>query len=95
MSIAIRIAGTARRLFQPTVGELKNSQTGSVVPLWGSNFGHISYPLENVEMSLLLGIDLGTTKTTCIAVDSESGEVVASVAKPTGGELSRRTGPDS
>ncbi|MFT5094687.1 MAG: hypothetical protein ACI93T_003527 [Porticoccaceae bacterium] len=31
MSITIRIAGTARRLFQPTVGELKNSQTGSVV----------------------------------------------------------------
>lgn len=38
-------------------------------------------------MSLLLGIDLGTTKTTCIAVDSESGDVVASVASPTGGNI--------
>ena len=40
MSIIIRIAGTALRLFQPTTGELKNSQTGCVVPLWGSNFRH-------------------------------------------------------
>ena len=38
-------------------------------------------------MSLLLGIDLGTTKTTCIAVDAESGDVVASVANPTGGHV--------
>jgi sugar (pentulose or hexulose) kinase len=38
-------------------------------------------------MSLLLGIDLGTTKTTCIAVDSESGQLVASVAKPTDGNI--------
>ncbi|MFT5324968.1 MAG: xylulokinase, partial [Planctomycetaceae bacterium] len=38
-------------------------------------------------MSLLLGIDLGTTKTTCIAVESESGEIVASVAIPTGGNI--------
>jgi sugar (pentulose or hexulose) kinase len=38
-------------------------------------------------MSLLLGIDLGTTKTTCIAVDAESGQLVASVAKPTDGNI--------
>ena len=38
-------------------------------------------------MSLLLGIDLGTTKTTCIAVDAESGEVAASVALPTDGYI--------
>lgn len=38
-------------------------------------------------MSLLLGIDLGTTKTTCIAVESESGEIVASTAIPTGGNI--------
>ena len=30
MSITIRIAGTALRLFQPTASELKNSQTGRV-----------------------------------------------------------------
>jgi xylulokinase len=28
-------------------------------------------------MTLLVGIDLGTTKTTCIAIDAESGELVA------------------
>lgn len=38
-------------------------------------------------MSLLLGIDLGTTKTTCIAVDSESGQTVASVFQPTLGNI--------
>lgn len=38
-------------------------------------------------MPLLLGIDLGTTKTTCIAVDSESGRVVASVGLPTHGNV--------
>jgi sugar (pentulose or hexulose) kinase len=38
-------------------------------------------------MSLLLGIDLGTTKTTCVAVDAESGQLVASVAKPTDGNI--------
>ena len=42
-------------------------------------------------MSLLLGIDLGTTKTTCIAVDSESGQLVASVAKPTDGNITSDT----
>jgi len=47
-------------------------------------------------MSLLLGIDLGTTKTTCVAVDSQSGRIVASVAKPTHGNITpdagRKTG---
>lgn len=43
-------------------------------------------------MSLLLGIDLGTTKTTCIAVDSESGRVVASTATPTGGNITSDEG---
>ena len=38
-------------------------------------------------MSLLLGIDLGTTKTTCVAVDAESGRLVAAVAKPTDGNI--------
>ncbi len=38
-------------------------------------------------MQLLLGIDLGTTKTTCTAVDRESGQVVASVNKPTDGNI--------
>ena len=41
MSITIRIAGTAQRLFQPTAGELKNSQTGSVVPQWGNYFRNV------------------------------------------------------
>lgn len=40
-------------------------------------------------MSLLLGIDLGTTKTTCVAVDSDSGQVVTSVAIPTHGNITR------
>lgn len=43
-------------------------------------------------MSLLLGIDLGTTKTTCIAVDSESGRVVASTAIPTEGNVTSDEG---
>lgn len=43
-------------------------------------------------MSLLLGMDLGTTKTTCIAVDAESGQVVASVAIPTGGNVTSDEG---
>jgi sugar (pentulose or hexulose) kinase len=43
-------------------------------------------------MSLLLGIDLGTTKTTCVAVDSESGQLVASVAKPTDGNITSDEG---
>ena len=38
-------------------------------------------------MSLLLGIDLGTTKSTCIAVESGSGEVVASTTISTGGNI--------
>ncbi|MDA1166316.1 MAG: FGGY family carbohydrate kinase [Planctomycetota bacterium] len=38
-------------------------------------------------MTLLLGIDLGTTKTTCIAVNSESGKLVASVVIPTCGNI--------
>ena len=38
-------------------------------------------------MPLLLGIDLGTTKTTCVAVDSESGQIVASVARRTKGNI--------
>jgi sugar (pentulose or hexulose) kinase len=47
---------------------------------------------ELVEMSLLLGIDLGTTKTTCIAVDPESGQIVASEAKPTDGNITSDEG---
>jgi len=41
MSITIRIAGTALRLFQPAASELKNSHAGSVVPLWGTYFERI------------------------------------------------------
>ena len=43
--------------------------------------------MKCVGMLLLLGIDLGTTKTTCIAVDAESGQLVASVVKPTDGNI--------
>jgi len=46
----------------------------------------------DTKMPLLLGIDLGTTKTTCIAVDSESGRVVASSAMPTGGNVTSDEG---
>ncbi|MFP6762657.1 MAG: FGGY-family carbohydrate kinase, partial [Planctomycetaceae bacterium] len=38
-------------------------------------------------MTLLAGIDLGTTKTTCIAIDSESGEVVATATVASSGRL--------
>jgi sugar (pentulose or hexulose) kinase len=43
-------------------------------------------------MPLLLGIDLGTTKTTCVAVDSKSGQIVASVARPTHGNITSDDG---
>lgn len=38
-------------------------------------------------MPLLLGIDLGTTKTTCIAIDADSGQSVASAVSPTIGNI--------
>ena len=50
MSITIRIAGTALRLFQPAAGELKNSQAGSVVPLWGTYFERIPKSLSFFQL---------------------------------------------
>lgn len=38
-------------------------------------------------MPLLAGIDLGTTKTTCIAIDADSGELVAKATTPSSGRL--------
>lgn len=38
-------------------------------------------------MPLLAGIDLGTTKTTCIAIDADSGELVAKATNPSSGRF--------
>jgi len=38
-------------------------------------------------MTLLAGIDLGTTKTTCVAIDADSGEIVATATRLSSGRL--------
>jgi len=44
-------------------------------------------PAYERTMPLLAGIDLGTTKTTCIAIDADSGELVAKATTPSSGRL--------